>query len=184
MIKNKNAQKPKGMSFRKAQESKDMNSKRAQEEIVGFTMIILIVAVVLLIFLSISTKNIQKDTIESYEVNSYLQALLQKTSECRSSDNLRYYSVKELMFKCGSAEICLDGQKTCDIFSKELGKVSNQSWNIGEGSPIKGYLLNVTVDGGELKSLSYGNQTRNSKGSSQELTRDSRNFVLEFEAYY
>ena len=167
----------------KTQGSKDMNSKRAQEEIVGFTMIILIVAVVLIIFLSLSVKNPQKDTIESYEVESYLQALLQKTSDCMSSSN-RYYSLEELMFKCDSAEACNDGREACDVFVKELGRVSNQSWNLGKGSPIRGYSLNATVDGEELKSISYGNKTRSSKGSSQEKMRNNKIFILEFEAYY
>jgi hypothetical protein len=164
---------------------KSIDSKRAQEEIVGFSMIIVIVAIILIIFLSFSLKNPQKDTIESYEVEGYLQSLLQKTSDCRSPDNLKNYSVKDLMFRCYADENCLiPGQKTCDSLVKEIGKVSNQSWNIGKDSPVKGYVVNITVNGGQLKALAYGNQTRSSKGASQELTRDGNAFNLEFKAYY
>ncbi|MFH1187199.1 MAG: hypothetical protein V1697_03470 [Candidatus Levyibacteriota bacterium] len=173
MIKRKKAQKPKGMGF-----------KKAQEEITGFAMIIIIVAVILVIFLRFALTSPQKDTIESYEVESYLQSLLQKTSDCKSTDNLRYYSVKELMFKCYSNETCLDGKRICDVFVKELGTVSNQSWDIGVGSSIRGYSVNATVNGARLQSLAYGNRTRSSKGASQELIKEGNMFNLEFKAYY
>jgi hypothetical protein len=161
-----------------------MENKRAQEEIVGFSMIIVIVAVILLIFLSFSLKGSQKDTVESYEVEGYLQSLLQKTSDCKSTDNLEYYSVKKLIFNCYSNEVCLDGKNTCDELLKEIGRISNQSWSVEKDSPIKGYILNITVNGEELKALHYGNRTGSYKGASQELSKEGNTFNLDFKAYY
>ena len=53
---------------KKAQEPNSMSFKKAQEEIVGFSMIIVIVAVILLIFLSFSLKSPPKSEVESFEV--------------------------------------------------------------------------------------------------------------------
>jgi len=164
--------------------------RRAQEEIVGFSMIILLVAVILLIFLSFSVKSQKQSTVESYEVESFLQALIQKTSSCGSIDNLRYYSIKELMFKCyssqTSADKCSDGEKICDVFLEEMELVSNESWNPGVGKdfPVQGYSLKITVDSSLFKSIEYGNKTKSSKGSFQELAKEGKTFRLDFQAYY
>lgn len=171
---------------KKGQGPKGAMLKKAQEEIVGFSMIIIIVAIILVIFLSFSLRPSQKSTVESYEVEGFLNALMQKTSDCRSVDNLKYYSVKELMFQCYSNEQCMDGKETCNILLNEIGSISNQSWNIGNDSAIKGYSLNISVDGEPLKFVGYGNRTRSSKkGTVQDdLIMHGRIFRLEFMAYY
>jgi hypothetical protein len=158
--------------------------KRAQEEIVGFSMIIVIVAIALVILLSFSLRSPEKDTVESYEVESFLQALMQKTSDCRSTDDLEFYSVKKLIFTCYSAEKCLDGRDTCEILLREIGEISNKSWSLGQNSPVKGYKMSLSADGTKLEELGYGNQTKKFKGASQELTREGVMFNLEFKAYY
>lgn len=158
--------------------------KRAQEEIVGFTMIIVIVAIAMIILLAFSLRSPEKDTVESYEVESFLQALMQKTSDCRSQDNLEFYSVKKLIFSCYSQEKCMDGRDACGIFLKEAGEISNKSWGIGQGSPIKGYKLDLSADGTSVQKIGYGNQTKKFKGAFQELTREGVMFKLEFRAYY
>lgn len=48
--------------------------KKAQEEIVGFALIIIIVAVILLFFLNFYLRSGEKESVESYEVNSFILA--------------------------------------------------------------------------------------------------------------
>ncbi|MDD5023436.1 MAG: hypothetical protein PHU63_04670 [Candidatus ainarchaeum sp.] len=167
-------------------------NKQAQEEIVGFSMIIVLVSVILLILLSISLKSGSESTVESYQVGSFLQSLIQETSDC-SNKNVRYYSIEELMYKCyfgsfsGEEEICIDKRDTCDAFLKSVGTTLNRSWNpgIGEDFPVKGYLLNITVDGELFKQIEAGNITQTSKkGALQELRNRGREFKLEFYIYY
>ena len=45
-------------------------NKKAQSEMVGFALIIIIVAVVLLVFLSASVRNSNDDNTQSFEVES------------------------------------------------------------------------------------------------------------------
>lgn len=168
-----------------------MNLKKAQEEIVGFSIIIVIVAVIIIIFLSLSIQSNPKTPVESYEVDSFLQSLIQKTTDCIRTDNFGYYSMKDLMFKCyysskGVKENCYDKRDTCDALLREVGGISNKSWNHGveKDFPVKGYLLNIKVDGEEFKKIGYGNQTKSTKGSFQQFSKEGREFVLEFNVYY
>ncbi|MBU4116158.1 MAG: hypothetical protein KKG94_00235, partial [Nanoarchaeota archaeon] len=75
-----------------------VSCKRSQEEIVGFALIIIIVAVILLIFLGFYLRAPQKEIIESYEIESFIQSFLQYTSDCES--NLEFLPVKNLIFAC------------------------------------------------------------------------------------
>ena len=80
---------------KKAQEQKSKIlvalPKRAQEEMVGFALIVIIVSVILVIFLGFSLRDQGKENVESYEVESFIQSFLQYTSECR--DNFNFLSV-------------------------------------------------------------------------------------------
>ena len=44
--------------------------KLGQEEMIGFVLIIILVAIIILVFLSFSLKKPVKDNVESYEVES------------------------------------------------------------------------------------------------------------------
>jgi len=57
-------------------------NKKAQEEMVGFALIIIVVAVILLVFLSIGLRKDGREDVESYEVASFIQSLLQYHTSC------------------------------------------------------------------------------------------------------
>ena len=70
----------------------EIKRKKAQEEMVGFALIIILVAVILLIFLGFSLRDQEKETIESYEVESFIQSFLQYTSDCRDNLEFSYFT--------------------------------------------------------------------------------------------
>ncbi|MCW8966113.1 MAG: hypothetical protein OQK82_05445, partial [Candidatus Pacearchaeota archaeon] len=131
------------MSETKGQKLTIKNQKRGQEEMVGFGLIIIIVAVILLVFLSIALSGRDNETVKSYEVESFIQAYLQHTSDCRKSDNLEYLSVQSLIFSCDSGTSCLDGRKACDALNETTSKVLDEYWRYGENRPIKGRILDI-----------------------------------------
>ena len=114
-------------------------SKRSQEEMIGFALIIVLVAVILLIFLGFSLRSPQNETIESYEVESFIQAFLQYTTDCK--DNLEFLSIKKLIFACSDRETCLDRRDTCEVLDSTLKGILEESWKVGENLPYKGYTL-------------------------------------------
>ena len=158
-------------------------NKLGQEEMIGFAMIIIIVAVVVLVFIGFSLRNPQTENVESYEVESFLQSALQYTTDCES--NIERLSIQKLIFSCYSKEQCLDGRKSCDVLKDEMTKMLNESWKIGEERPVKGYDLIIRTDKNESSlGLSRGEITSNSKGAVQDFARGERLIEIIFKAYY
>lgn len=161
------------------------DSKRAQEEIVGFALIIIIVAVIFLIFLSFAIKDKDEVGIESYKVENFLHATLQYTSDCRN--NLEYLSIQKLISSCDKGEECvnLNNKDACEVLSTTLTEIVEKSWDVEPGSPIKGYELNITSEGGtEIFSLEEGNSTVNYKIPSQHIPRSRTSYDISFKVYY
>jgi hypothetical protein len=146
-----------------------MNKKniKGQSEMVGFALIIIIVAVVLLIFLSVSFKNSNNKDIQSFEVESYLQSTLEYTTDCSKNYETDYYNLRRLIFACVDKKDCFDGSYSCEILNNTLKNLLSNSWEIGEDSPNKGYSLEISVKGEEFLSLEEGNFTNNNKGAFQ-----------------
>lgn len=159
--------------------------KRAQEQMVGFALIIIIVAVILLVFLGFSLRNSQKENVESYEVKSFIQAFLQYTTDCRDSNDLEYLSIKKLIFDCNSGKECLDNRDTCEVLNSTLTEIIEESWKIEGDRPVKGYKLDITQNEVEvILSLEEGNITKNYKSSMQDFSKSGNSFEIIFTAYY
>ena len=157
--------------------------RKAQEEIVGFGMIIIIVAIILLIFLSISLKKPEKDLIESYEINSFIQSVLQYNTGCRDTSNLKYLSVKDLIFECYKQGKCYDETNTCGVLNFTLNDILNKTWKTGEDYPYKGYNFNITLENRELISINKGNITNNYKAGLQNFAKSGNLIDIIFRVY-
>ena len=153
--------------------------KKAQEEMVGFALIVIIVSVILVIFLGFSLRDQGKENVESYEVESFIQSFLQYTSECR--DNFDFLSVQELISDCNDNKKCSDGKKACDILNETLKGITGESWRIGKERPVNGYELKINSLNKNILELKEGNTTGNSKGAIQYLPN---NIEITFTAYY
>lgn len=159
-------------------------SKRAQEEMVGFALIIIIVAVILLIFLSFSLKNSKEDSIGTHETSSFVQALLAYTTDCRE-DQDTYYSIQDLIKECVNYDsACLDERKTCDVLNSTIKSILEESWPVGENRPVKGYEFGITDEEAELIYISEGNRTKNYKFGFQEFSSRGNTIQIGFTAYY
>ncbi|MFA7707931.1 MAG: hypothetical protein WCX73_03205 [Candidatus Pacearchaeota archaeon] len=155
-----------------------LSRKSGQEEMVGFALIMIIVAVILLIFLSFSLGKSEKETVESYEVESFIQSMLQYTTDCR--DNLEYLPVQKLIFDCYDKKKCIDKRDTCEVLNSTLKEIVKESWKIEGDRPVKGYGLEIIVEGEKRIIIKEGNVTGNSKGS----TTPFSNYEIFFNVYY
>ena len=156
-------------------------NKKAQEEMVGFALIVILVAVILLVFLGFSLNKSRGQNIKSYEADSFLQSMLQYTTQCK--DNFGYLSVKDLIFACSSGNQCLDGSDSCSTLNSTLEGIMNQSWIIEKGSPIKGYELSINSSNGNTILIKTGNSTLNSKGSSQDFSKSGTSINILLKIY-
>ena len=72
-------------------------NKRAQEEMVGFALILILVAVIFLVFLVFYIKKPLSESIEDPEITSFIQAIMQYTTKCEyNSENI---TLRNLIFK-------------------------------------------------------------------------------------
>lgn len=152
--------------------------KRAQEEFVGFALILIIGAVILLVFLAFSLTGEQKESVESYEVESFLEATLHTTTDCQ--DKYGYLTVKELIADCYNQEECLDGENSCEVLNSSLRGLLKAGWEV---NAVKGYYLKISSDNDEIIFISEGNKTSNYKGVPSRFS-DDYNFNIIFTAYY
>src|SRR3989339_747749 len=105
-----------------------INTKKGQEEMMGFGLIIILVSVILLVFLGLTLSVSQKDTVESYEVESFIQASLQYTTTCK--DYLEYLSVQKLIFDCKNGRMCVEGGSACEVLEKTLSGIIEERTKI------------------------------------------------------
>ncbi len=155
--------------------------KKGQEEIVGFALIIILVAIVFLIFLGFSLKNSEKEATESYEVQSFIQSSLKYTSDCKN--HFGHHNVQDLIFECNSGVECTDGRDTCEVLNSTINQIADESWDVGENTPTKGYKLEIITGDSLMVNITKGNETRNLKGSFQEFSKGGELFQIYFTVY-
>ena len=157
-------------------------NRKGQEEMVGFALIIIIVAVILLIFLRISITKPEKEAVESYEVQNFLLAGLQYTTDCR--DAYEFRSIQNLIFDCNDEKDCEDGRKACDVLKSQLTEIIEKSWQIGQEEPVKAYEFKILSDEVEMLKIARGNITSNKRGAIVPLSRAGASIDIIFSVYY
>lgn len=142
---------------------------KAQEEMVGFALIMVIVGVILIVFLGFIFMGGEENYEKSYKTESFLQTALEYTTSCE--DYMGHLSVNNLIKDCvdNSMDLCLDGKKRCDVLNKTLSGIIENSWQVGEDTYVKGYDLIIEKDGVAILSIKKGDVTGNNRGSQESL---------------
>ncbi len=141
---------------------KFVGRKKSQEEMVGFGIIIGIVAIILVVFLWFFLSNSKGKSIESYEVNSFIQSALQVTSECEGPRG--YFDVGDLIYECYNFKECKNKENSCEMLNWTIEEMVESGFKIGEDAPINGYKWTIMVEDEVLVDLEKGNLTGNSRG--------------------
>ena len=161
-----------------------MLNKKAQEEIVGFVLIIILVVIILLVFLSLSLKNNEQENVQDYEVENFLQSILQYTTDCQGYRE-DFRDIEDLIFDCKNGEHCLDQRKACDVLEEVSKEIIEESWQIGENNPAKAYNFTIILDEQSLlTSIIKGESSGNFRGDFQNFYRQGSSIDIFFEVYY
>jgi hypothetical protein len=118
-----------------------MENRRAQEEIVGFIMIILLVVIIGVVFLAIELRK-PTEKLNSKELESFLQASMKTTSDCYRSSEIRY-DLKSLISACSTNEQCLNSINSCDLLNRTFNYLVIESFNPGPDSQVKRVRVNA-----------------------------------------
>ena len=151
-----------------------MKSKKAQEEIVGFVLIMVIVAVIMLIFLGLTIRKGSFDTEarDSIEIYQFLESSMEYTTDCEIRFVSDFSALGELCEECYTGNNCLNGENSCEALDNTLTQIFDSSWNVGPESLIKGYIFTSSYKtnlsqqtGQEIISLEKG-ECKGSRGGS------------------
>lgn len=174
---------------------KSIKSKKAQEEMVGFAMIIVIVVIALMFLLFLFLRGGER-TVQSEEVGNFLQSLLYYTTDCKDArGNL---SVQSLMIDCvrDSEDTCEGtGKKVCEELNSTISDVLNETWDIELDPNIEGYHLEIfSLDdeglrthleiNGEDFSISKGNDTLSMRTASRTYSSRGERMEISLRLYY
>lgn len=153
---------------------------RGQEEMVGFALILIIVAIIFIVLLSFYIKKPQEN-VENAQANSFVQAFLQYTTACeQNSENI---TLQRLIFKCQEKANCSYNMNPCKVLNDTLKGIVKESWDVGEKNPVKGYSLIILTEKGQVLNLSEGVVTKNYKGSEQDFGKGDEFITILFNAY-
>ena len=144
--------------------------KRGQEEIVGFVLIMVIVAVVFLIFLGITLRKGGVSKRESSEVYQFLESSMEYTSDCAIRFVPDYSTMGELFEECYGGMRCIDERDACEVLEQEMRSLLDSSWNVGPDGLVKGYEFISSYENEEtseqILSIQTGNCNNTIKGAS------------------
>lgn len=115
--------------------------KRGQEEIVGFVVVVVLVAIVALVMLSFSLRTPQ-ETYDSARLARFIGAVNEFSSNCTITSD--YARIGELYGACYQGLRCADETDSCATLNSTLREIMNVSLRVGEDRPLKGYSVRVS----------------------------------------
>ena len=132
----------------------DKMRRRGQEEIVGFVMVVVIVAIIFLILLGIFVRRGDTGTeSESRDIQLFLESVMEQTSACAVDYEPDFSDLGELIKECHEfgERACTSGKRVCEVLEEELGRALELGWNVVAESYYKGYVFNASYVSGEIE---------------------------------
>ncbi|MCX8194275.1 MAG: hypothetical protein N3G19_02865 [Candidatus Pacearchaeota archaeon] len=165
----------------------EIRNKKAQEEVMGFVIIILIVMIIGLVFFAFSLRR-GGPAIEpkQAELDDLIIAMLSYTTNCEI--NAENQSVRELIRYCNDnpTRTCQDNKKVCVALNSTLENMLQEL--IGQGiqianAPIHGYELNISGTS-QLTYIKKGTTEGNHFASTVRIFAQQSDIILKLKFYY
>lgn len=158
----------KNLCFRKR--NKMTLNKKAQEEIVGFVLIVIIVTIAGIILLGIFLRQPENNSLESKDIYHFLESAMEITSSCAPSYEPAYSKLSELFKDCFEGlSTCTSGESPCSVLNKTLTQTIDSSFFTDKRAEIKGYqfqsLYTTNSTQKEILSIYNGNCANAIQGS-------------------
>jgi hypothetical protein len=169
-----------------------IKTNKAQQEIAGFALIIVIVCIIGVIFLGLSIKHDDKGKT-SAEVSDFISASMYYTTDCVTGYIPNYKELKDLIKSCYRNEICLDQRKACMVLNETYSRLVRESFMVGEESKNKAYILNIYFQDSkedspreQLMEINEGifSNCTSKAGATQPIFMNSGNLNVEIEFCY
>src|SRR3989344_4393404 len=98
--------------------------RKAQEEMVGFVLIMVIVAVVFLVILGIMIRKPAGSEKESKDIYQFMESMMEYTTDCAINNEIDYEKIGGLLKECHSNHsTCFNGKGICDVLNDSSFKI-------------------------------------------------------------
>src|SRR3989344_7778437 len=126
-----------------------VKNKKAQEEMVGFALIIVLVAVIALVLLGIMIRSPRsQEARQSSELDSFTKSVASYTTNCEISGR-GFRTISELISDCSDkGGSCENGIAFCEVLSSTLKIILNTTYNVANSSNIKYYKSQIVKANG------------------------------------
>lgn len=158
------------------------HNKRAQQEMVGFVLIVVLVVVGLMVFLVISSRT-SDDVPKSVEVDNMLGALMKQTTECAIVYEPDYDTFEDLFKSCHQGRQCSNlDVSACDYLNESLTEIL--AGMFATEATIEAYRVDFYEkddEGGRqnLLRVSWGNCTGDVNSALRSVVSGSESIVIE-----
>ena len=125
-----------------------MRLKKAQEEMTGFAMIIIIVAIIGVILLAFMLRKSPGSNLNSFEVQQFLDTAIKTQSSCTLELDNTPLRLADLIQACysNSANTCKSGRKVCASLGSSFKDIIMEGWNINPNAPYTGFILDLYLE--------------------------------------
>ena len=122
-----------------------ITDKKAQQEIVGFIIIVLMVVIAGVIFLSISLRPHKTVIQDDVDMSNFLISTSRFTSECYIPSTPRYQNLDELTKICRNSQtqMCDNKQTACDVLNKSYSEILGKIWKASSVGSVTYYQLQI-----------------------------------------
>ncbi|MFA5019531.1 MAG: hypothetical protein WC533_00350 [Candidatus Pacearchaeota archaeon] len=115
---------------------------KAQEEMVGFVLIVVLVAIVGIVLLGIYLRKPNSTTIqESNELSAFLTGIKPVTTGCERLGS--FQTIESLVDLCYRRQSCENGEDTCKYLENTIKEILNNSFDVGEESYRRYYEMKL-----------------------------------------
>jgi hypothetical protein len=110
--------------------------RKAQQEIIGFVVIMLIIVIAGVLFLRFYLKSGSQVLNDDAEIKNFLESSAKYTSNCYIASESKFKTLEELITDCYSNKICSDRRNSCEVVNETYSEMLNQLWSTGKDSKI------------------------------------------------
>lgn len=120
-------------------------SRKGQEEIVGFVLIVVLVVIVGVLFLGIRLRNPETTHRNSESIYQFLESSMEQTTDCKLSRTGNFLTLDTVIRECHNADtLCISEETSCTVARTSLERMLNASWRVGPAYIYKGYRISGT----------------------------------------
>ncbi len=175
----------------------NINSKKGQNETVGFVLIVMLVVIVAVIFLGIALRKDSPNIATDAEIQNFLTASSQYTSKCYLDNVPKYRRITDLEKDCNYKNFeqikCPEGMNACDVLNKTYSDLLQEfrpGGKVLSYYKLDFYYLSAPESSGGTRtpfgtSLVFGNTTgcSSKRGATSEISgnEDNSNLVTQIE---